>query len=235
MKTLADRLLWLVAVSALLWGICSRHACGQQISSASFRVDGGVVCSGGPSSSASYGLTCAIGQGVTPGMAVSAGYTMDAGYSIPEEREPVPLRLRLPIGWSMKGSPLTTAATVEEILQDDAGNPIKLGGLQAWDPAAEQYVEIADADALTAGAGFWVFSYWGGTSQELAGAEGSRAALVDQLHSGWNLYSPTRYMSVPDEMALIVFWKLDTDTGQYVRMGVGEVMVPGESYWIYKL
>jgi hypothetical protein len=229
----------LACLAAVLGAGMSVGVAAQELSSPNYRIPtSGFATAGGNATSGSFRLESSAGEAAPVGQVAGEQFQATAGAEVPA---PLPekvariLRMVLKSGWNMKGSPVLSDKTVGAIFRGDKGYPIKIGNLYYYQSGREAgYVESDDADPLPPNLGFWVFSYWGGTSREFSGEDGSNAELVEQLEPGWNLYTPTRYVTVPQRGEIAVVWRWDAEAQCYVGVDPGENLVPLEGYWIYK-
>jgi len=213
-------------------------AVADQHASASYTLDGGTMCCGGSrSGSSAHDLVGVVAAPAPPGPAAGLTLDLDSGYRVPSGFASAVLRYVLAPGWNLKGSPVDSIQTVAAIFRDAQGLSIKLDGLYCWEPAGAFYSIVPDTAPLAANRGFWVFSYWGGISGEVTGAAGDAGEWTDHLADGWNLYSPTHYVSVPlaaRQAGVDVVWWWNAVTQEYERVFPRQNLVPGEGYWIRK-
>lgn len=208
----------------------------EPLTGAGYRVEsGGISSMGNRSGSVQFDL---LGRG---GQAFGADVSSEGGGYVCEIPNDVPplvsriLRYTLITGWNMKGSPVDSNETVGDTFTGDHGYPVKAGDLYAWQSGSRRdsgaYVTRSTEDTLLANEGFWVFSLWGGTGQEFSGSRGSRPPLADQLEDGWNLYSPTDTMVLPEGFPAVFRW--DAQQQVYRSVPPGELLFPLQAYWIF--
>jgi len=223
----------LAVVATVAHLLCCVPARADEAASVSFRLQGGgFACGGTTASGATTRSISMIGPVSPAGTAEGETLRMGAGRQIPEVVSRI-LRFVLGAGWNLKGAPMHTEQTVGDTFVGNGGHAIKIGDIYEWD--LDEYRALANTDSMTANRGFWVFSYWGGTSQQISGSDGSAAPLLDQVGDGWSLYSPTHYINVPDSDRIVIVWGWDTELQQYQPLGPGAVLHPLQAYWIFKL
>jgi hypothetical protein len=235
MKTIGNQACTVGFAVSLILALAVERAAGQESSGGRYAVRSAVLstCSG-HGTGTSHGLSSVLAPPAPPGTGESLALRLDSGYVMQLPAEPAPQRLLLAPGWNLKGSPVTTADSIDSLFRDDSGYEIRLGDLYFW--GGDDYEARDAADVLPANEAFWVFSYWGGLSQEVQGVQGSTADLEDQLAEGWNLYSPTYHVTVPSspDTEIVIVWHWNPVSQQYDEVLSGQNLFPLEGYWIYK-
>lgn len=205
---------------------------GEQ--AASYRLEEGTVAAGtGTLSSSSYIMNGLVSQPSPVGETAGETFVLNSGVEVPAAVVEM-LRFALVAGWNLKGSPGLTAEQIGKIFTGVRGAPIKIGDLEFYDTETGAYALSQDTDAIPANRAFWVFSYWGGTGTEfsLANPGVAMTTWIDSLASGWNLFSPSIPITVPEDSRILSIWKWDATAGTYLELYPGDVMSVLEGYWV---
>jgi hypothetical protein len=142
---------------------------------------------------------------------------------------PQPATLELAAGWNLVGVPTQGSCTAGSLLSAEAGRGRLAGPVWCWD--GQSYAGLTATDVISAERGYWIFGF-SPAALDL-GAAIPADGFID-LREGWSLISPASAALVPElPGADAAFWGWDADFGQYVRLGVGNRLVPGLGYWVW--
>lgn len=197
-------------------------------------LDGTFAAVAGPASATTVRATSQGGEAPPIGTAASTSYTLFSGSRIPAEVERI-LQYTLAAGWNVLGAPGTTDTSAGEIFVGRNGGTIKVGPIQYFDSTYLRYVQAADTAQLLPRQGFWLFSYWGGSSQTFTAPPHIAVRdWLDEIPRGtWVLYSPPGKIVLGDNRNLTVYgW--NTAAQNYELLSGGDMIEPLRGYWVYR-
>ncbi len=133
-------------------------------------------------------------------------------------------------GWNLISIPTMTSETIANVFQNQTTGEIKDGPIWSWD--GSDFQNVLNTGVLNPEMGYWVKSAGGGISNIFNGIE---ADGVISLKAGWSLIGAIipSTLSSQDPAVKGKIWYWDDGNQTYKALSEGEMLQPGNGYWIY--